>query len=269
MAVMTRLRAFAIGFAVLAALDAFWLLVLLDAPGAAAIRMVLMFSPAIAAFLTIYLTPSGGFLLGTAHGTSAVVLSFISMSIYESFGFRHDKIGGPAETFIILWLWCTALAIVGSTLAITLKAVSEAPLKRNLERKKLSEANFRLVGFLLVTFFVLSTGFLGSVGDYVYERLGISRNIALHSLWLMPVVIGVLSAFSSERHKLLTLGLLILFLGALGSLTHSFGWSSVPEKLDTSALNVALQHLVLGTMTIGLGWVIGFLLSQKKRQIFR
>ncbi len=226
MAMITRLHAFAVGLAVLAALDALWALVLLDIPGANVIRVGLMLSPAMAAFLTAYLTPSGSFLLGATQGTSAALLSIISMSIYESFGFRHDKIGGPAETFILLWLWCTAMSIAGSALAVIIKAVSEVALRRRLEHKQFSATYFRLAGLLLVTFFVLSAGFLGSMGDYVYERLGISRDFALLCLWLIPTIIGGLSTFSSEQNKLLSLGLLVLFLCIFGALAHSLGWST-------------------------------------------
>ncbi len=264
MVVITRFRAFAVGCAVLAVLDALWILVLLDVPGAAVIRVGLMLSPAIAAFLTACLAPSGGFLLGAAQGTSAALLSIISMSIYENFGFRHDKIGGPAETFIILWLWCTALSIVGGALAIIFKVVSEFALRRNLMNKRFSAAYFRLIGLLFITFFTLAVGFLGSVGDYVYERLGTSRDVALLWLWLIPAIVGGLSAFSSERHKFLSLGLLVLFLCISGVLAHGLGWSGVPKGFNVSTLNVAFQYLVSGTMVIGLGWVMGFALSRRR-----
>jgi hypothetical protein len=127
---MTRLFAFACGCGVLLGLHALWILVLIDAPGAAFVRQAIIAAPVMAALVTAWLAPDRRLVLGTLQGTCAALVAFASAAAFERLGYRHDSIGGPMATFAVMWFWSTALAMAGSVLVLLLRRMEKGKSQR-------------------------------------------------------------------------------------------------------------------------------------------
>lgn len=121
------------------------------------------------------------------------------------------------------------------------------------------------VGCVLTVVFVLASELTVVFREYVYDRLGLSRNLILSMLWLLPVIASFWATFFSERHGVLKSLSLIIVLGLLGPLAHLLAGylGATIDFAGMSGLKVTVQvYLVLSSLTVGFGTVAG-LLSKK------
>lgn len=79
-----------------------------------ALRLVLFIVPAAAGFMVTYLSPRLKLVLGMSMGVVGAVIGFLAMRIFEYAGYHIDKIGGAAETLVVLLALHLAYAIVGT-----------------------------------------------------------------------------------------------------------------------------------------------------------
>ncbi|MCP4487286.1 MAG: hypothetical protein GY820_08215 [Gammaproteobacteria bacterium] len=122
-------------------------------------------------------------------------------------------------------------------------------------------------GFAIIVAFIVIGELSIVFREYVYARMGLSRNFVLMLLWLLPVIASFLVVFRSKKRKLLKGLSFILVLSFLGPLAH-FLFGQLGATIDFAGLQglrVTFQiYLVLSVVTIGLGSVIGILFSREK-----
>ena len=110
----TTTRAKAIGITVLILAQVLYLGVLLKVEHHELLRVMLLFSPGIAAFATAYLAPNRKVLAGSSMAVWGAGISMVSSVAYEMLGLLLDSIGGPLATFAIILAYYAVLSIVGS-----------------------------------------------------------------------------------------------------------------------------------------------------------
>lgn len=121
------------------------------------------------------------------------------------------------------------------------------------------------LGFALIVTFVLMGELTIIFREYVYYRLGLSRNLILTMLWLFPVIASFLVVYFSKKKRVLK-GLSFIFvLSVLGPLAH-FLSGQLGATIDLAGLpglRVTFQiYLVLSLLTIGFGVVVGMLFKR-------
>lgn len=121
-------------------------------------------------------------------------------------------------------------------------------------------------GFALIVTFVLMSELIIIFRDYVYNRLGLSRDLILIMLWLLPTIASFLVVYLSRNRRVLKGLSLILVLNLLGPLVH-FLSGQLGATIDLAGLpglKITFQiYLVLSTLTIGFGAVMGMFFKKK------
>lgn len=123
------------------------------------------------------------------------------------------------------------------------------------------------LGFALVVTFILLGELTIVFKGYVYNCLGLNRNVLLMLLWLIPVIASFLVVYLSKKRGVLKGLSLIPVLSLLGSLIHYlFGqFGAVIDFPGLTGLRVTFQlYFVLSVLTIGLGSIVGILIKNKK-----
>ena len=121
------------------------------------------------------------------------------------------------------------------------------------------------IGFTLIVVFVLMGELTVVFREYVYSRLGLSRNLILSILWLLPIIASFMVVYLSKKRGWLKGLSLILVLGVCGPLAHflSGQLGATIDFAGLSGLKVTFQvYLVLGALTIGFGAVLGTLFNK-------
>jgi hypothetical protein len=121
-------------------------------------------------------------------------------------------------------------------------------------------------GFLLVLAFAVIGELLMAFDSYIFHRLGISRNLLLTTLWLLPMAASFVASAFSQKHQLLAgLSFLLLFplVGATahyinGQLGGTVDFVGVPGAVETFKLYVAI-----GSVLMIIGTALGLAFSNK------
>jgi hypothetical protein len=122
------------------------------------------------------------------------------------------------------------------------------------------------IGFILV----LATAVVGELllvpGDYVFHRLGVSRDALLLSLWVLPVLASFVATYYSKKHKLLSglsfLVLVPLILSAAHYLNGELG--GVVDFTGLSGAVVTLKvYFAIGSLLMIPGIALGLLLPKR------
>lgn len=116
----TVTNAVAIGIAVLVLANVLWLGVLWEVKFHEWLRILLLGSPSLAAFLVTYLAPRGKIALGISMAVWGAAIGTLSTVIYEHLGVPVDHIGGPGAIFVVLLAYQLAFCSVGSVVGYLL-----------------------------------------------------------------------------------------------------------------------------------------------------
>lgn len=118
------------------------------------------------------------------------------------------------------------------------------------------------IGFALIVLFV----FLGELAlafrEYVFDRLGLSRNIVFIVLWVLPVVASFIAVFFTDRNRVAIGFSFVPVLGFLGPLGHFIaGGLGVPiDFAGAPGLKVTVPiYLGISLLTSGLGTGAAFI----------
>jgi hypothetical protein len=125
---------------------------------------------------------------------------------------------------------------------------------------EMNDAKAWWIGFALIAAFVVMGELTVVFAEYVYGRLGLSRNFILSALWLLPSIASFTVVYLSKKRRVLKGLSLILVLAMLGPLIH-FLAGQLGATIDLAGLpglKVTFQiYLALGVLTIGFGAVVG------------
>lgn len=130
----------------------------------------------------------------------------------------------------------------------------------------MNDAKAWWTGFALITAFVLVSELTVVFNEYVYGRLGLSRNLILTILWLLPVIASFLVVYLSKKKRVFKGLSFILVLSVLGPLAHylSGEFGATIDFAGLPGLKVTFQiYLVLSVLTAGLGTVVGLFFKRK------
>lgn len=122
------------------------------------------------------------------------------------------------------------------------------------------------LGVLLILAFAVLGELIVLLDDYVFHRVGISRNTLLLVLWILPILASYVASLYSERHKLLMgLSYVVLFplIGAVvhyisGELGGAVDFVGLPGAMTTFKL-----YLGFGSILVILGTALGLLFSKR------
>lgn len=122
------------------------------------------------------------------------------------------------------------------------------------------------LGLLLILAFAVLGELIVLLDDYVFHRVGVSRNVLLLVLWLSPILASYVASRYSERHKLLTgLSYVILFPltgAAVHYISGALGWAvdfvGLPGAMATFKL-----YFVVGSILVILGTILGLMFSKR------
>ena len=132
----------------------------------------------------------------------------------------------------------------------------------------MNDAEAWWIGFALILAFILMGELTVAFRDYIYGRLGLSRNVVSTVLWLMPVIASFLVVALSTKRRVLKSLSYIVVLSVLGPLAH-FVSGQLGATIDLAGLpglNVTFQiYLVLSALTVGFGAMMGFLFKRGNR----
>lgn len=122
------------------------------------------------------------------------------------------------------------------------------------------------ISVTIITAFVLMSELIVIFREFVYVRMGLSRNLVLSLLWVMPVIAAFLTAFLSEKRRIVKALSLVLVLSVLGPVVH-YITGELGAKVDFEGLpglRVTIQiYFVLSFLTIGFGAILGILFNRK------
>jgi hypothetical protein len=118
------------------------------------------------------------------------------------------------------------------------------------------------IGFILIVVFVLLSQGVVVFHNYVFARLGFSRDLVLLILWFLPVIASFITVTYSNNKRILKGFSLVVVLTILGPLAHLLS-GYLGAKIDMpgiSGLRVTiLIDLWLGMFTVGLGILVSLL----------
>jgi hypothetical protein len=123
------------------------------------------------------------------------------------------------------------------------------------------------IGFILIVVFVLLGQGVVMFHDYVFARLGFSRDLVLLVLWFLPIIASFFTVVYSNDKRILKGFSLGVVLTILGPLTHFFSGylGATIDMPGISGLKVTIQiYLGLSMLTVGLGILAGLLVSPRR-----
>lgn len=129
----------------------------------------------------------------------------------------------------------------------------------------MNDAKAWWIGFTLIVAFVLISELTVLFREYVYSRLGLSRNLILTLLWLLPVIASFLVVYLSKKRRVLKGLSFVLVLSVFGPLAHflSGQLGATIDFAGLSGLKVTFQiYFVLSMLTAGFGTVVGMLFKR-------
>lgn len=121
----TIAKAVLAGVGVLFLAQALYLGVLIKISHHEQLRLILLGSPALAAFAAAYLAPRRKLMAGLLMAICGAVIGTLSGLAYEFFGLHVDRIGGVLATFLILLAYDGVLSFLGSAAGVFLSRPSE------------------------------------------------------------------------------------------------------------------------------------------------
>ena len=102
--------------------------------------------------------------------------------------------------------------------------------------------------------------------DYVFVRVGVSRNSLLLALWLLPLLAPCVTSYFSNKHKLLLSLSYMIFFPLIVASVHYIS-VEVGGAVDfvgfAGAVAVFKLYFALGSGPIILGAVLGLMLSKR------
>jgi hypothetical protein len=123
------------------------------------------------------------------------------------------------------------------------------------------------IGVSLIVTFILMGELAMLFREYLYSRLGLSRDLILSVLWLLPIIASFIVVYHSNKKKVLKGFSLIIVLSVLGPLVH-FLSGQLGVTIDFSGfpgMKVTFQvYFILGVLTIGFGVVVGVLFNKRR-----
>jgi hypothetical protein len=129
---------------------------------------------------------------------------------------------------------------------------------------KLSSKSAWTVGFLIITLFVILGELTVTVDNYVYFRLGLTRNFILLALWTLPCLASFIVAYYSD-HKLWFSISLIPVLSLLGPTAHYINGllGGVVDFTGMAGAFVVFKlYFSIGSILIAVGALLGTLMSR-------
>jgi len=121
-----------------------------------------------------------------------------------------------------------------------------------------------MVGFLLISLFVILGELTVTLDNYVYFRLGLTRNFILLVLWTFPCLASFIVAYYSD-HKMWFSISLIPVLSLLGSLVHYIN-GLFGGVVDFTGMNGAFVvfkiYFTIGSILIIAGALLGIFISR-------
>ena len=125
-------------------------------------------------------------------------------------------------------------------------------------------------GFFLIIVFVVFVILVSFFGDYVFHRIGISRNSLIILSWIIPMGAGFFTSYYARKYKVLLSISHILSVCILIAIGHYLVWFfgiDVDFPGFDGALFVAFIYLFIAVFSVGVGLVVGLFLSVwKSRQ---
>ncbi len=76
------------------------------------------------------------------------------------------------------------------------------------------------LGILLILAFAVLGEMIVLLGDYVFHRVGVSRNALLLILWVLPILASYIASCYSERYKLLMALSYVILFPLIGAVVH-------------------------------------------------
>lgn len=125
----TTLRAVAVGISILVLAQVMYLGVLVKVEHHELLRVVLLFSPGVAAFATAFLAPTRKFLAGVSMAVWGTAIALLAAAGYELLGLPVDSIGGPVATMAIVLAYYSLLSILGGAVGHVLSRNRTAQLE--------------------------------------------------------------------------------------------------------------------------------------------
>lgn len=146
--------------------------------------------------------------------------------------------------------------------------IAHLPSMTLLWGNKMNNTKAWWIGFILIATFILLSELTVVFKEYVYSRLGLSRNLILSVLWLLPIIASFVVVSLSQKRRVLNGLSLILVLSVLGPLVHflSGQFGAVIDFSGLPGLKVTFPiYLVLSSLTIGVGTVVGMIVRKLTR----
>ncbi len=117
-----------------------------------------------------------------------------------------------------------------------------------------------IVGNIILTMFFVFAGSISYVPSYVYERIGLNRDILLLLLWIIPIYVSYYVTINTKNYNILFGLSFILMLPLLGGLTHYIN-TKYMGGVDFTGISGAVVIMKLygfiGIFTSSLGTFIG------------
>lgn len=121
-------------------------------------------------------------------------------------------------------------------------------------------------GFLLVLAFAVIGELLMAFDGYVFHRTGISRNLLLTILWILPMAASFVASAYSQKHQLLA-GLSFLPLFPLVGATAHYINGQLGGTVDFTGVSGAVEtfklYLGIGSVLMIIGTALGLALSKR------
>ena len=125
------------------------------------------------------------------------------------------------------------------------------------------------IGFMILLLYVFIGELLTWFDDYVFDRIGVNKNILTCLLWGLPLLASYVASYYSEKRKLFNaLSYLVLFplmLVVVHFVSGELGW-----RVDFTGMRGAIilfkLYFVIGGVLIVTGALFGLLLSGKSNR---
>jgi len=132
---------------------------------------------------------------------------------------------------------------------------------------QLASKNAWSLGFIVILLFIILSELSFFFGEYLFHRLGISRNLVLILLWGLPLLAAFLTSYYAREHKLI-LGLsFLLIVPLLGTAAHYSNWK-IGAAVDFGGVSGAIAilkiYFVINSLLVLIGTGLGLLLSKTK-----
>ena len=113
---------------------------------------------------------------------------------------------------------------------------------------------------ILIIFFICAEG-ISYFSSYVYERIGLNRNILLLLLWIIPIYVSYYVTANTKNYSIIFGLSFIVILPFLGGLIHYVSTKYI-GSVDFIGIKGVIEiikiYSLIGILTVSLGTVLGY-----------